>query len=163
MAMRYLYTTLILFAFWLVLSGKFDPFHLILGALSSLLVARMSADLLFFEPDKKGRLGEALRFLAYIPWLVVEIFKSTIHVAWLALHPTMRERIDPRIVTFRTRLKSDVARAALANSITLTPGTITVRVEEDVFTVHALSDKTAAGLPGAMEERIARIFREEAA
>jgi multicomponent Na+:H+ antiporter subunit E len=160
--MRYLYTTLILFAFWLVLSGKFDLFHLTLGALSSLLVARMSADLLFFELDKKGRLGETVRFLAYIPWLIMEIFKSTIHVAWLALHPAMRERIDPRIVTFRTRLKSDMARVALANSITLTPGTITVRVEEDVFTVHALSDKTAAGLPGAMEERIARIFREEA-
>ncbi len=161
--MYFISTTLILFAFWLVLSGKFDLFHLALGAISSLVVAWMSSDLLFFEQNKKGRTGEALRFLAYIPWLVAEIFKSTIHVAWLALHPAMRERIDPRIVTFKTRLKSDVARAALANSITLTPGTITVRVEEDVFTVHALSDKTAAGLPGGMEERIARIFREEAA
>lgn len=160
--MYFISTTLILFAFWLVLSGKFDLFHLTLGVISSLVVAWMSSDLLFFEQNKKGRTGEALRFLAYIPWLVVEIFKSTIHVTWLALHPAMRERIDPRIVTFKTRLKSDVARAALANSITLTPGTITVRVEEDVFTVHALSDKTAAGLPGGMEERIARIFREEA-
>ncbi|MFO7607198.1 MAG: Na+/H+ antiporter subunit E [Desulfurivibrionaceae bacterium] len=160
--MYFISTTLILFAFWLVLSGKFDLFHLALGAISSLVVAWMSSDLLFFEQNKKGRTGEALRFIAYIPWLVVEIFKSTFHVAWLALHPAMRERIDPRIVTFKTRLKSDVARVALANSITLTPGTITVRVEEDVFTVHALSDKTAAGLPGAMEERIARIFREEA-
>ncbi|MFN2364850.1 MAG: Na+/H+ antiporter subunit E [Desulfurivibrionaceae bacterium] len=160
--MYFIYTTLILFAFWLVLSGKFDLFHLALGAISSLVVAWMSSDLLFFEQNKKGRTGEALRFIAYIPWLVVEIFKSTIHVAWLALHPAMRERIDPRIVTFKTRLKSDVARAALANSITLTPGTITVRIEEDVFTVHALSNKTAAGLPGAMEERIAAIFREEA-
>jgi multicomponent Na+:H+ antiporter subunit E len=75
----------------------------------------------------------------------------------------MKEKIDPRMVNFKTRLKSDVARVTLANSITLTPGTITVRVEGDVFTVHALSDKVASGLPGEMEDRIARIFTEERA
>jgi multicomponent Na+:H+ antiporter subunit E len=92
-----------------------------------------------------------------------EIVLSTLHVTWLALHPSMKEKIDPRMVNFKTRLKSDVARVTLANSITLTPGTITVRVEGDVFTVHALSDKVASGLPGEMEDRIARIFTEERA
>ena len=70
----------------------------------------------------------------------------------------MMDRIDPTIVTFKTKLKSNIARVALANSITLTPGTITIRIEDDVFYVHAISRKAAAGLPGEMEERLARIF-----
>ncbi len=159
--MRYLYTFLLMFGFWLLLSGKFDLFHLTLGLFSSLLVSWMSSDLLFIDNAKKGRLIEVYRFILYIPWVMKEIVLSTLHVTWLALHPAMKEKIDPRIVNFKTRLKTDVARVTLANSITLTPGTITVRIEDDVFTVHALSDKVASGLPGEMEERIARIFTEE--
>jgi multicomponent Na+:H+ antiporter subunit E len=161
--MRYLYTFLLMFGFWLLLSGKTDLFHLTLGVISSLLVSWMSSDLLFIDNAKKGRLIEVYRFILYIPWVLKEIVLSTLHVTWLALHPAMKEKIDPRMVNFKTRLKSDVARVTLANSITLTPGTITVRVEGDVFTVHALSDKVASGLPGEMEDRIARIFTEERA
>ena len=159
--MRYLYTFLLMFGFWLLLSGKFDLFHLPLGLISSLLVSWMSSDLLFIDNAKKGRLIEVYRFILYIPWVLKEIVLSTLHVTWLALHPAMKEKIDPRMVNFKTRLKTDVARVTLANSITLTPGTITVRIEDDVFTVHALSDKVASGLPGEMEDRIARIFMED--
>lgn len=159
--MHYLYTALLMFGFWLLLSGKFDLFHLILGIISSLLVSWMSADILFQDRAKKGRLLEGFRFLLYIPWVLKEILLSTLHVTWLALHPAMTEKIAPRLVTFRTKLKTDTARVTLANSITLTPGTITIRIEDDVFTVHALSDKVARSLPGEMEERIARIFAEE--
>lgn len=159
--MRYLYTFLLMFAFWIVLSGKFDLFHLTLGLISSLLIAWMSSDLLFIDRAKKGRLIEVYRFLLYLPWIIKEILLSTLYVSWLALHPSMKKKISPRIVNFKTRLKSDVARVVLANSITLTPGTITVRVEGDIFTVHALTDKLGSGLPGEMEERVARIFTEE--
>lgn len=159
--MRNLYTFLLMFAFWILLSGKFDLFHLTLGVISSGLVAWMSADLLFIERAPRGSLVGIWRFMLYLPWLVKEIVSSTLHVTWLALHPAMKTQIAPRIVTFKTRLKTDLARVALANSITLTPGTITIRIEEDIFTVHALSDKVAAGLPGEMEERIAHIFAEE--
>ncbi|MEN8136549.1 MAG: Na+/H+ antiporter subunit E [Thermodesulfobacteriota bacterium] len=159
--MRYLYTALLMFSFWLLLSGKTDLFHLTLGLISSLLVSWMSADLLFIDNAKKDRLTEVYRFILYIPWVLKEIVLSTLHVTWLALHPAMKEKIAPRIVTFKTSLKSDAARVTLANSITLTPGTITVRIEDDVFTVHALSDKVASTLPGEMEERITRIFTEE--
>ena len=159
--MRYLYTFILMFAFWIVLSGKFDLFHLTLGVISSALVAWMSSDLLFIERPPKGRLLAFGRFILYVPWVLKEILMSTLHVTWLALHPAMKEKIAPRIITFKTRLKSDLARVVLANSITLTPGTITIRIEADVFTVHALSDKVAAGLPGEMEERIAHIFTEE--
>jgi multicomponent Na+:H+ antiporter subunit E len=161
--MHFIYTFIIMFGFWLLLSGKFDLFHLTLGVISSLLVAWMSSDLLFLDRTRKGRLSEVWRFILYIPWVFKEILLSTLHVTWLALHPEMKKKIAPRMVTFKTKLKSDAARVILANSITLTPGTITVRIEEDVFIVHALSDKVARGLPGEMEERIARIFTEERA
>ena len=159
--MHYLYTALLMFGFWLLLSGKFDLFHLTLGVISSLVVSWMSSDLLFTDNSRKGRLIEVCRFILYIPWILKEIVMSTLHVTWLALHPAMKEKIDPRMVNFKTKLISDVGRVTLANSITLTPGTITVRIEDDVFTVHALSDKVASSLPGEMEDRIARIFSEE--
>ena len=128
--MRYLYTFFIMMGFWILLSGKFDLFHLALGVISSALVSFLSADLLMYEQGKDR----------------------------LALHPKMKDQIDPTIVTFKTKLTTNMAKVALANSITLTPGTITIRIEEQVFYVHAISRKAAAGLPGEMEERLAKVF-----
>jgi len=156
--MRYIYTFLIMFGFWVVLSGKFDPFHLTLGVLSSGLVALMSTDILMRDTRKNDRLILTYRFICYIPWLLYQILLSTLHVTFLALHPKMIDRIDPTIVSFKTKLKTSIGQVALANSITLTPGTITIRIEDGVFYVHAVSRKAAAGLPGKMEERLARVF-----
>ncbi len=158
--MRYLYTFLIMFGFWILLSGKFDLFHLTLGILSSALVSFLSADLFMYDQGK-NRLSTGLRFLLYLPWLLYQIMLSTLHVTFLALHPKMKDRIDPTIVTFKTKLKTNIAKVALANSITLTPGTITIRIEDQVFYVHAISRKAAAGLPGEMEDRLANIFERD--
>ena len=159
--MRYIYTFLIMFGFWILLSGKFDLFHLTLGLISSGLVSFLSADILMHETGKISRLSTGFRFISYIPWLLYQIVLSTIHVAFLALHPKMLDQIDPTIVTFKTKLTSNIARVALANSITLTPGTITIRIEDNVFYVHAISRKVAADLPGEMEDRLARVFERE--
>ncbi len=159
--MRYLYTFLIMFGFWILLSGKFDLFHLTLGVISSALVSFLSADLFMYDPKSKNRLATGLRFLFYIPWLLYQILLSTLHVTFLALHPKMKDQIDPTIVTFKTTLKTDIAKVALANSITLTPGTITIRIEDQIFYVHAISRKAAAGLPGEMEERLAKVFERD--
>ena len=156
--MRYIYTFLIMFGFWILLSGKFDLFHLTLGVLSSGLVALLSTDILMYDTRKNDRLVITFRFLCYIPWLLYQIVLSTLHVAFLALHPNILNKIDPTIVTFKTKLKSNIAQVALANSITLTPGTITIRIEDGVFYVHAISRKAAAGLPGEMEDRLAKVF-----
>jgi multicomponent Na+:H+ antiporter subunit E len=156
--MRYLYTFLIMFGFWILLSGKFDLFHLVLGVISSALVALLSSDILMHDARKNDRLAVGFRFVCYVPWLLYQIVLSTLHVTFLALHPRMVERIDPTIVTFKTKLQSNIARVALANSITLTPGTITIRVVDGIFYVHAISRKAAAGLPGEMEDRLARVF-----
>jgi multicomponent Na+:H+ antiporter subunit E len=139
-----------MFGFWLLLSGLFDVFHLTLGVISSALVSFLSADMLIQDPGKGGGLAIAFRFAGYIPWLLYQIVLSTIHVTLLALHPKMLEQIDPTVVTFKTRLQTTVARVALANSITLTPGTITIRIEDGVFYVHAISRKT--GLPAFLRE-----------
>jgi multicomponent Na+:H+ antiporter subunit E len=149
-----------MFGFWILLSGKFDLFHLTLGVLSSALVSFLSADLFMYEQGK-NRLSTGIRFLLYIPWLLYQIVLSTLHVTFLALHPKMKDRIDPTIVTFKTKLKTNIAKVALANSITLTPGTITIRIEDDIFYVHAISRKAAAGLPGEMEDRLASIFERD--
>ena len=158
--MRYLYTFLIMLGFWILLSGKFDLFHLTLGVLSSALVSFMSTDLFMYERGTH-RLSTGMRFLMYLPWLLYQIVLSTLHVTFLALHPKMKDQIDPTIVTFKTKLKTDIAKVALANSITLTPGTITVRIEDQIFYVHAISRKAAAGLPGEMEERLLNVFERD--
>jgi len=156
--MRKVYTFFIMFGFWILLSGKFDLFHLILGVISSALVSFLSSDILMHDAKKNDRLAIAFRFTAYIPWLLYQIVLSTLHVAFLALHPKIIDQIDPTIVTFKTKLKSNIAQVALANSITLTPGTITIRIEDGIYYVHAISRKAAAGLPGEMEDRLAWVF-----
>lgn len=160
-------TFCILFGMWIVMSGKFDLFHLILGVLSSSLVAWLSHDILFVERDKKliARLAEAWRFCRYAVWLFGRILVANFHVTALALSPRATRRIDPRLFTFRTRLKTDFARFALANSITLTPGTVTIRVHGDLFYIHAITPEAAGDLASdsvsEMERRVAQVFEPE--
>ena len=80
---------------------------------------------------------------------------------YLVFHPKMMELINPQIIEFESRLKGDYARTAFANSITLTPGTITVNVTVlGRFSVHCIDDQSGLALPGDMEERIVKVFRE---
>ncbi|RLB25032.1 MAG: hypothetical protein DRG73_02920, partial [Deltaproteobacteria bacterium] len=117
-------TFFILFAFWILLSGRFDTFHLTLGVICSVLVACLSHDLLFFNIRLGDFRTRARRFVQAGPWFLGQIFSANLHVADLALSPKMP--IDPQIIRFKTKLESDIAWVALANSITLTPGTITI-------------------------------------
>ena len=152
-------TALILFAFWLLLSGLFDSFHLTLGAVCSIIVAYFYHDLLFANVRAGELRVVAWRFISYIPWLLYQIFMSNIHVASLVLRPKMP--IDPQVLTFKTKLETDISCVTLANSITLTPGTITMDIRDGVYYVHALSKKVADELhAGEMEDRVAHIFME---
>ncbi len=154
-------TFIIMFVVWVFLSGKFDPFHMSLGLISCAIVSYLSADLLFPSRATKGMFGQCLRFLKYIPWLLVEIVKASLHVTYLVFHPRMMDLIDPRIIKFRSKLTSDMALVTFANSITLTPGTITVYVSVDGdFKVHAIDKASGDPLPGEMEARISEIFGE---
>ena len=152
-------TTVILFAFWMLLSGKFDAFHLTLGAICCVLVAYLFHDLLFANVRVGDMRVVAARFIAYIPWLIQQILLANIHVVSLVVRRRMP--IDPRVVTFKTKLETDISCVTLANSITLTPGTITMDIKDGVFYVHAVSQKVADELnAGDMEDRVAHIFME---
>ncbi len=158
----------LLYGFWLLLSGHYDWFHLGLGVLSVALVVRLSHDLphtVVYDPQRGPHRRSLMlipwhRLLGYLPWLLVNIIKSNLQVAYLVLHPRMP--IAPVLIRFKTRLSSQVARVTLANSITLTPGTITVDLKDDEYLVHALVESSADLLiMGVMQNKVASLFREE--
>jgi multicomponent Na+:H+ antiporter subunit E len=159
--MAFTITFFILFIFWIFISGQLDWWHLSWGVLSSALVAAISNDFLFKGITLQSMMSEGVRFIAYVPWLLYQIIRANIYIAYLALHPKMSRLIDPHIIKFKTILKKDFARVTFANSITLTPGTITVLIKENRFFVHAIDKKVAESLPGKMEQRIARIYMED--
>ena len=149
-----------MFATWVVLSGNFSALLIGLGLFSSALVAWFFHDLLF-PSISNAHARIFFKFLSYIPWLILEIIKANFHLLFIVFHPRMKDLIDPHIVTFETDLTSDLAITTLANSITLTPGTITVTaVREGVFRVHAIDKPSADALPGTMLTKTADIFGE---
>jgi multicomponent Na+:H+ antiporter subunit E len=159
--MKYIVIFIVLFLHWIFWSGKLDAFHLSLGVISCVLVTFMSHDL-YIQSNKLSPkiIKQAFRFIKYIPWLLYQIVMSNIHVASLVLSPKMP--IDPKIIRYKTKLKDDIALVTFANSITLTPGTITADIRDGEYIVHALSRKVADDLmSGEMEDKVAHIFKEE--
>lgn len=148
----------LLLAVWVIFSGFFDPFHLILGFISCGIVTWVSADLLFEDRSipLRRRLVQAGRLVGYVVWLLGQIVIANIFLLRLAFGPC--ERLQPQIVRYETGLKSDFEKFLLANSITLTPGTVTIKILGSTYYIHAINDEAAAGLDGEMERRIARIF-----
>lgn len=154
-------TFLIMAFVWVVLSGMLDPFHLTLGVICCGLIAHFSHGLLFWGGDARSWLRGFVRWILYIPSLFWEIILANIHVIRVVVHPRMLEIIDPQVIHFRTILKRPISKVTLAQSITLTPGTITVDIRDDEFTVHALDRTVAEGCPGAMEERIRKALEAD--
>ena len=151
----------ILFILWIVFSGRFDVFHIILGIMASVIVAAFSGDLMFTSNEPRGIFRLWVRLVGYIPWLIYQIFLANLRVMYLVFHPKMMKLINPQIIEFDSELKSDYARTTFANSITLTPGTITVNVTVlGRFSVHCIDDKSGQSLPGDMEKRIVKVFKE---
>ncbi len=143
---------------WMVFSGYFDWFHLTLGAISCGIVTWMSADMLFANRTTSllKRVVQAVRMFFYFIWLVWQIVLSNIHLLKLAF--AGQRALQLQVVSYETKLESDFEKFLLANSITLTPGTVTMKIIGQTFYVHAISDVAAKGLDGEMERRIAKIF-----
>ena len=156
-----LVTFVIMLSFWVILSGMFDAFHLTLGVICCILVSLFSGKMLFTDLRVEVRIGQIFGMLVYGPWLLWEIVLSSLQVAYIVLHPQMLDKMDPQIIRFKTKLKSNFARVTFAQSITLTPGTITVSLQNDEMTVYALTQSAADSLPGEMEKRIARALEPE--
>lgn len=154
----------LLMAIWLVFSGLFDPFHITLGVISAAFVTWLSSDLFFADRGVSPghRLTQGFRLLSYLGWLLWQVVLSNLNILKLALSPSGLQQVKPRIVRFSTSLDSDFEKFLLANSITLTPGTITVKILGNDYFVHAISEQAAKGLDGEMERRIAAIFTQPA-
>jgi len=159
--LRLIITFIIMLGFWLLFSGRFDFFHISLGVFSCLFVSALSSRLLFPHTLTSGLFKVWLKFAVYLPWLFNQIFLANLHVLYLSFHPKMMDMINPKIIEFDSRLKSDVSRTTFANSITLTPGTITIYAGiMGTFAVHCIDDKSGQDLPGEMESKIAKVFDE---
>lgn len=151
-----------LLALWLLLSGRFDLLHVGLGVVSAAVVALAAhSEVLADEkPSLRVVFQRAYRLLWYSAWLVLEIVKANVYVLSLAFSQRVTDVINPRIFTFKTTLDLDFAKYLFATSITLTPGTVTIRIIGDEVVIHAISDKAAVGLPTVMQEKLEWVFEE---
>ena len=157
----FIFTFIILFLTWILLSGRFDLPHLTMGIISSLIVSYISSDLLILSAGPLFIRRVWPRFIVYILYLLWEILLANLHMLYLTFHPNMKKLISPQIIKFQGHLTNDLSITTLANSITLTPGTVTIEVSPDgIFTVHAIDDQTASCLPGTMRDNVAKTFGE---
>lgn len=128
---------ILLFGFWLLLNGKLTAEVCLLGLAVTAALAALEYALFGYKPSQELRaVRKAPLLIAYVFVLVWEIIKANLQVSKYVLF--RKYKVTPRLVTFRTDLRTDFGRFLLANSITLTPGTITIRVEGDTLTVHCL-------------------------
>jgi multicomponent Na+:H+ antiporter subunit E len=149
---------------WVVFSGKFDVLHLAYGALSIVLVVFLTRHLIFAQSTERE--NEALaglrpgRIIVYPFWLLWQIALANIQIAVLILRP--KPNLDPVLLDFTFPVDSAVAKVSLGNSITLTPGTFTLRIAHDRFVVHAINRESAACLiDDNMPQRVAGMFGAE--
>ena len=149
---------IVLMAVWLLLSGHFDGLFVSLGAVSVALSIWAAARMKVVDPEGHP-IQIAGRVFTYFPWLFKEIIKSNIDVARRVLSPSLP--IGPRVFTVTASQKTAVGQTIYANSITLTPGTVTIDVRGTELEVHALTEASADGIrSGAMDRRVTRFEGE---
>ncbi|MEZ6091420.1 MAG: Na+/H+ antiporter subunit E [Pirellulaceae bacterium] len=144
---------------WFLWSGHFDnPFLITMGIGSCLLSLGVSRRMRIVD-EEGAPIQLGLRpFTRYAPWLVKEIIRSNFEVARIVLNPELR--LQRTMVRVKASQRTELGRVILANSITLTPGTVSVRVEGDRILVHALSFTGAAeDLSGDMDRRVCELER----
>ncbi len=148
--------TAALAALWLLLSGHFEPLLIGFGIVSCAMVVAIS--LRMNVVDQEGHpIQLGWKVFIYIPWLLVEIIKSNIDVARHILNP--RLQISPTRVKVRASQKSALGQVIYANSITLTPGTVSLIIDDGHIDVHALTTEGAAGLAtGEMDRRVSAMM-----
>ncbi len=150
---RLAYWTAVLFVLWLLLSESFNALHMAVGLGAALLVALLRTDL----RDKRTYVIRWWRALLYIPWLFSRMLVSGIHVSYLILHP--RLPIKPVLFRHRADLGSEEAVLLMGNSITLTPGTVTVEADAEELVVHALDEESTGDVVSQrLEKMVAKVF-----
>lgn len=156
----------VLFGFWLALSQRADPLFIVMGAVTAaavtLVTHRIAGATLRHDV---GHLPVAqiplamVRAVTFAIWMAGRILMASVQLAVIALSPKMP--LDPCTIRFRTQLRRPIARATLANSISLVPGTLTVDIEGSEFVVHALNpDQVADIVSGRLQNKVAKLFLE---
>ena len=140
---------------WVLWSGYYNTLLLTLGVFSCALSVYMAVRMQLL--DKEGFPIEIfLSFLAYLPWLLRELVKSGVEISLCVLNP--RVHIAPRIVKIKPTQKTSLGLMIYANSITLTPGTVSIGVSNEEIEVHTLTDNAEKDLiNGTMNRRVAAI------
>ena len=148
----------VLFAVWLLLSGHYTPFILILGVVSCITIVTVT--LRMEVADREGHpIHLTWRALTYMPWLMIEIIKANFDVAKRVLSPSLP--VTPTLLRVKASQTTDLGQVIYANSITLTPGTISVDVANNEILVHALSREGAESLlEGMMDKRVTRMSED---
>ena len=152
---RSIFLAVVLFLLWLVLSGIYTPILISFGVLSAIIVAWIA-----YRMDVADHEGFPIQLswkaVSYWPWLIVEIIKSNIAVAGLILGS--REKIKPILIRIPANQKTELGQVTYANSITLTPGTVSIAVGENMIDVHSLSKAAAEDLKqGVMHDKVCRL------
>ena len=144
----------ILFGLWLIFNGKVTLEIALTGAVVCGAVYAFTCRFIGLSPKQELRhLRRVPQAFSYLGLLLKEIFKANCSVLRLIWNPRME--VEPELRSFRTGLKSDFGKVMLANSITLTPGTITVHVKDDLFLVHCLDKEMGETLENSeFEQRI---------
>ena len=145
-----------LFGLWLLLSGHYDnPLLLTLGVISCIAVIFIAQRMDVVDHESVP-LQVRFGFIGYLAWLTKEIVLANIAVAKIIISPSLP--LGPLLFRVKTSQKTDVGRVTHANSITLTPGTISVEVEDDGIVVHALTGDFASDTAnGEMDRRVTAV------
>ena len=134
---RFLSLFLVVLFFWFLFTGSFDRGEIITGAVLSLLITLATKNYYRFNILRLDLPLRIFKFLfVYLPRLIVEMVKANIHMAAIVLNPKLP--LDADIIENKTSLTGDISRLVLANSITLTPGTLTLDVIEDAVVIHTV-------------------------
>lgn len=151
--MKFAWLVFLLSIFWVVNSGHFGFLLLGFGVFSIALVIWINNRMTRFSEEYQPPVILSARLPFYITWLLKEIVKSNVEVIRCIYQ--RRPAIEPRVFKVKVSQKSDLFKALYANSITMTPGTITMEVEGDEFTIHALTRSSREGLEsGDMDRRV---------
>lgn len=151
---------LLFLAAWIIFNGNITLEIFIFGVIIAALMLAFMCNFMDYSLKKELNFyKKSIWFLAYAALLLREIVKANIAIIPRIL--TIEEEMDPVIVKFRTSLKSDFTRMLLANSITLTPGTITISMEDDEYTIHCLDTSLAEGLENSDFEKALKKLDEE--
>ena len=135
----------LLFIFWIILNGNITTEIVILGLVLSAIVTMVSYKTIRLSRELEKKVVKKMgKIIIYLMILIVEIIKANIDIIKLVL--TKDPEITPTLMNMKTNLKSRISRVALANSITLTPGTITVTMNENDLLIHAIEKSNLDGI-----------------